>query len=57
MQHDLFSLGVVLLEIGLNSSVFVWLNGLEGLPVPNPQLELANQIVKRTSSFREGDDN
>ena len=47
MQHDVCSLEVMLPEIGLNTSVLVWPNGPEGLPVPDPQLELADQITKR----------
>ncbi len=47
MQHDVYSLGVVLLEIGLNTSFITWPEGPEERPVPNPQLEIADLISKR----------
>ena len=47
MQHDVYSLGVVLLEIGLNTSFVTWPQGPEERPVPNPQLEIADLIGKR----------
>ena len=51
MQHDVCSLGVVLPEIGLNTSVLVWPHDPRCLPVPNPQLELADQTIKRNGGF------
>ena len=47
MQHDVYSLGVVLLEIGLNTSFLTWPQGPEGRPVPNPQLEIADVITNK----------
>ena len=47
MQHDVYSLGVVLLEIGLNTSFVTWPQGPEERPVPNPQLEIGGLISKK----------
>ena len=47
MQHDVYSLGVVLLEIGLNTSFVTWPQGPEERLGPNPRLEVADLISKR----------
>lgn len=47
MQHDVYSLGVVLLEIGLNMSFVTWPQGSGERPVPNQHLEIADLISKR----------
>ena len=48
MQHDVYSLGVVLLEIGLNTSFVTWPQSYEGPPVPNSQLEITDLINRKT---------
>jgi serine/threonine protein kinase len=37
IQHDIYSLGVCLLEVGLGSSLVLWKTG-EVTPVPNPEI-------------------
>ena len=37
IQHDIYSLGVCLLEIGLGSSLVLW-ETAQGTPVPNPEI-------------------
>ncbi|KAE9363176.1 hypothetical protein N431DRAFT_423682 [Stipitochalara longipes BDJ] len=54
MQHDIYSLGVCLLEIGLWISFLQWPNGnTESKPIPIPDLELPDPLLtdKRKRAF------
>ena len=46
MQHDIYSLGVVLLEIGLWTSFLCWEPGSDE-PIPNPILEIESKLVMK----------
>lgn len=43
MQHDIYSLGVCLLEIGLWISFVIW-NAEADSPLPNPELHIADRL-------------
>ncbi|KAI1193563.1 hypothetical protein F5X97DRAFT_338823 [Nemania serpens] len=49
MQHDIYSLGVCLLELGLGKS-FVNYGAEDGRPVPSPLLELQSSITRLSDS-------
>lgn len=51
MQHDVYSLGVVLLELGMNLSFVTWPNGREQRPSPAAELDISALVALKTPSF------
>lgn len=51
MQHDVYSLGVVLLELGMNISFVNIPEGTDERPTPAVQLEISDNMVARKSAF------
>ena len=51
MQHDVYSLGVVLLELGMNLTFVTWPDGRKERPVPAPELDISALIDPKRPSF------
>ena len=51
MQHDVYSLGVVLLELGMSISFLDWPDGRHERPAPDAELEISGFILTKKSVF------
>ena len=51
MQHDVYSLGVLLLELSVSTSFLQWPNGPCKKPKPNPKLDLSNLGPQKKTQY------
>ena len=51
MQHDVYSLGVVLLELGVSMSFLQWPNSPCEKPIPNPELDFSDLGPQKKTQY------
>ena len=51
MQHDVYSLGVLLLELGMNISFLDWPDGPHERPAPASELDISDLVLSKRSVF------